>query len=238
MGLAFAAHLLQKVSPQTCLSDIRYMIQQFVTLCQENSTAGYTEGALEALGFAAQSLNPHVVALIDQQLTGISADLVSYFWHGVGRALYFAPTNFVPCGSWTCRVVDRTRYEVPHEVGRLNALAGLSWALTLVNIRHPDVIEMFVKRCGDRLCEDDAFVNGFSSAIMIWHNWAPSTPYLEALCKYQPDSSNAVLVRRWNNLVKGPCIIALERFFPVVEKQKLFGRLFRYQSLGDLVSQE
>jgi hypothetical protein len=234
MGLAFAHRVLKPVTPWSRPADIRKVLQEFLALCWGNATEGYAEAAIEGLGLVTRNLYPHVVVLVDRQLWDIDRDLVGYFWHGVGRALYFSPTNCVPCACWTWQGLEKARREAPHELGRRNAEAGLIWALTLVNIRHPEVLEMFLARHGDRL-EDDAFANGLSSAAMIWHHWAAPTPYLGTLCRHEPNPSRSVLVERWQKLVREPCVTALQRYYPVLRQQNWFGKIFRYQSLEELL---
>ena len=85
-----------------------------------------------------------MVRIVDRGLSAIDPDIVGYFWHGVGRGLYFLPINALPCSSSTWRAVEMAHEEAPHTLGRLNALGGLAWAVTLVNIRHPAILEAFL----------------------------------------------------------------------------------------------
>src|SRR5262249_11421336 len=170
MGLSFANRLLETIKPGSPGGRVREVLGQFVELCKENSTNGYQGAAYESLGLVARNLYPHMVRSIDQQLSAIHGDLVGYFWHGVGRAIYFAPTNFWPDGRSPDRGVEMALRVSPHEVARLNSLAGLTWALTLVNIRQPEIMQSLLKRQGRLLNEDGAFSNGLSSAIIIWQD--------------------------------------------------------------------
>jgi hypothetical protein len=234
MGLAFANRLLGAVPAKDRLAGTRQALHQFVGLCRGNSRDGLAEAAVEALGLVTRNLYPHLLPLVDRQLAEVDPELVGYFWHGVGRALYFAPTNFVPCSCWAWRGLDQARQTAPHELGRLNAVAGLGWALTLVNVRHPEVLALFLERHGGRLTEDEAFANGVASAALIWHQWAPSTPHLAALCGGEFVPPGPSLAARWRALVQGPCAAALERSYPALRRQGRWGQLFRYRPLREL----
>jgi len=91
----------------------------------------------------------------------------AYFWHGVGRGAYFAPANSLPYWSdpWQC---FETSMRIPHELGRRNAVAGCAWAMTLVNLRQPEIIATLLDQYGSQLAADDAFANGVFSALAVW----------------------------------------------------------------------
>jgi hypothetical protein len=237
MGLSFANRILETITPQSSLPEIREALRRFVALCKDNAGVSYVGAVYESLGLAARNLHPQMVPIIDRQLSEINDTLVGYFWHGVGRAIYFAPTNFLPGGSAPWRGVEMTQREPAHETGRLNALAGLAWALTLVNIRHPGILETLLKYHGHELSASDAFRNGVTSALITWHDSTEGDPYITALRQHQPDPADPVLVGLWNSLLKRPCEDALQRYYPVLKKHRCLGELFRYQSLTGLVEQ-
>src|SRR5207253_11221828 len=122
-------------------------------------------------------------------------------------------------------------HEPPHEPGKRNALAGLAWALTLVNIRQPAIIELFLKQHGDQLSDSDAFTNGIGSAVMIWRDCGRSDPYLDALCEHMPNASDATLAERWERMVRRPSLEALQSIYPVLKRRRRLGEVFRYQDL-------
>ena len=159
---------------------------------------------------------------------------MGYFWHGVGRAIYFAPTNVLPGSNSSERALKATREEAPHELGKRNALSGLAWAMTLVNIRHPEVLESFLKHHGDQLLDREAFINGVSSSVMIWCESTDDDPCLKAFYQYEPDPSNEIGRQRWERMVHRPCEEALESVYPVLKKRRRFGEVFRYMDLPAL----
>ena len=231
MGLSFADRVLKRLQPQCSVSEVREALSNFEMLCEMNSQPGYGGAAYEALGLVCRNLYPQLLATIDEQLSALGEDKVGYFWHGVGRAVYFAPTGFMPCAS-SQRQYERTQTEPPHDLGRLNATAGFAWALTLVNIRHPEIIEAFLKRYGSQLCLNDAFSNGVASSVLIWHDSAPNDPHIAGLLRYRPAPD---VSESWNAQVKAPCEEALRSYYEALKESGRLGEVFRYLSLRDLV---
>jgi hypothetical protein len=235
MGLALADRLLATVGVQPSDATIDLVLQQFIALCKRNSRAGYTRAVIEALGLVTRLRCPQLVPTIERQLSAIAPDIVGYFWHGVGRGLYFLPLNAVPCASSSWRAVEMAQGEAPHALGRLNAMAGLVWAVTLVNIRHPEILEAFLKQHEHTLSANDAFANGVSSSLMMWYDMQRDDPYLRAFCHYQPDATTPGLVQLWNTQVRGPCQEALHSYYGVLKARHGLDEVFRYQPLAILV---
>jgi hypothetical protein len=234
IGLSLAQHLLQTVYPQSPVSEIHSVLHQFVMLCQNNSREGYIGAAYESLGLVTRTFHPRMLHIFDQQLSEIEPDVVGYYWHGVGRALYFFPTYFVPgsCSPW--RAAER---EAPHELARLNLLAGLAWAITLVNLPQPRIIETFLKNHRDEVSESDAFSNGVASTIMMRHDTTPDAPFTPPFLSYQPDPYDQDLVRLWKTQVEVPCREALQYYYPVLKEHNCLDKIFRYQPLPEVIAQ-
>jgi hypothetical protein len=237
MGLSLADRLLATLRPRSSEADIDSVLQQFSALCRHNSREGYAGAALEGLGLVTRLRYPELVGSIDGRLSAMAPDLDGYFWHGVGRGLYFLPINALPCSSSNWRAIEMAQAEAPHTLARLNALGGLAWAVALVNIRHPAVLETFLKCFGDLLATNDAFSAGVSSALMVWHDMDRGDASLRALLQHQPDAADRRLVQLWNSQVKGPSEAALSRYGDVLKAWHGLGRLFRYQPLTALADQ-
>ena len=235
MGISLADHLLATLKPQSPASEIDTTLRQFIALCEDNSRTGYTGAVLEALGLVTRLRYPHIIRIVDGGLSVIAPDVLGYFWHGVGRGLYFLPINALPCSSSTWRAVGMAHEEPPHTLGRLNAMGGLTWALTLVNIRHPEILATFLKRYGDVLAADDAFSTGVSSSLMIWYDIERDDPYLRAFLQHQPDPSHPRLMQLWNSQVREPSQDALQRYYGVLKARHGLGEAFRHQALSALV---
>jgi hypothetical protein len=235
MGLSLADRLLATLKPQSPDVEIDTALRQFIALCKHNSREGYTGAALEALGLVTRLRYPQLVRGVDRRLSATAPDVVGYFWHGVGRGLYFLPLNALPCSSSTWRAVEMAREEAPHTLGQLNALGGLAWALTLVNIRHPAILETFLKHHGGVLAANEAFSTGVSASLMMWGDMGRGDPYLRAFLQHQPDPSNARLAQLWHNLVRVPALHALHQYYGVLKARHGLGEAFRHQPLLALV---
>lgn len=169
MGLSFACRSLESGG------DVRDRLARFFDLCEVNSLDGYFGAAYEALGLIARNLYPEWVRAIDRALE-FDTELLSYFWHGVGRGIYFVPTNFPTLASAPWRSISMARQEPPHELASLNALSGLIWAFTLVNIRHPQLLGALVEHHGEELLRNEGYWNGLGSALMVWRMTSPDDP--------------------------------------------------------------
>jgi hypothetical protein len=236
MGLSLADHLLGHLKAWSSDADLDSVLQQFISLCQHNSREGYAGAALEALGLVTRLRYPHLVRSIDGRLSAIAPDIVGYFWHGVGRGLYFLPINALPCRSSSGRAIDMAQGEAPRTFAWLNTLAGLAWAVTLVNIRHPAILETFLTRHGDVLAANDAFSTGVSAALLIWCDIDRGDSYLRAFLQYQPDPVHPRLAQLWDRQVREPSEEALQRYYVVLKARHGLGEIFRYQPLSALVN--
>jgi hypothetical protein len=229
-GLSFAGRCLEAITSQRTDAQIRATLERFIVLCEKNSHEAYVGAAYEALGLAARNLHPHLLADIHHHLAEIDEELVAYFWHGVGRAIYFAPTNFLPDGETSRRLVKQVQQEAPNELARLDVLSGLVWALVLVNIRHPKVLESFVR---DNVCElnREIFTSALCSAGVIWRDSSPEDKSLSVLWKHQP--SDVRVAELWAACVSVPCSKVVNQHYTALRNGGL-GRLFRHRSLSEL----
>lgn len=240
MGLSLANRLLARVG-RACRkcpepSGLRGALRQFLTLCRDNANEAYLGASYEALGLVARNLYPHLVTEIDRELSEMGDNLTDYFWHGVGRAIYFAPTNYVPLSSSALRVLEMTQQEPPHELGRRNALSGAVWAMVLVNLCEPEVIENCLTYCDKVKFDYEAFANGVSSAVVIWRDSTEDSAQLEALCRHQPDPSRPEVAECWDRLVRIPCRRALDEYYGTLRRHNCIGEVFRYQWLPVIAS--
>jgi hypothetical protein len=236
IGLGFAERLLEKVGPETPAPEIRDVLRRFLALCHANARPGYVGAALESLGLVTRDFHPpELVPVIDRQLASLDEEALAYFWHGVGRAIYFSPTYFLPFGRTPWRAVEMCHGEAPHELGRLNAIAGLAWAMTLVNMQQPQILEVVVKRHGEEFIQNGAFANGISSSIIMRYDTTPGVRFILAFCQHQPADSG--LAAAWNNLVRWPCEQGLGQRYPVLKENQQLGEIFRYHPLKKTVNE-
>lgn len=229
MGLAFAEILLRSIC-NTGAAIQTEDLQKFFALCESHSQSGFVGAAYENLGLSCRTQYPEMIHQIDQLLLAFDTKMAAYFWHGVGRALFFLPTGFVPSSGWMCRALQKAQSEPPHALGRSNATAGAAWAFTLVNMREPRIMEVFLKNCGANISDGEAFVNGVQSALMIWFDSAGQDPFLRSFCQHRPDASDGKAVNLWDWYAGRPSRRA-ERDYPVVAAHGRIGELFRYLPL-------
>jgi len=220
MGLALAESALNQ------LTDAGTLANRFLELCRLNALPEYLSCAIEAMGLVVRNLRPDLIAQLDKEFGRRNEELQAYFWHGVGRGTYFMLVNFLPGWSAPCQGYERCTDEPPHPLGRLNAASGFAWALTLVNMREPEIVAAFLKRQQTRLAKDDAFANGLFSALVIWLESAPHDNSVPAFCAYNVEQSDPSLFPLWDRYVRQPAQDAL-RFRGC--STKAISDLFRYQ---------
>jgi len=229
LGLAFAEKLMDRITPYSPACDIRGVLREFVTLVKDNSRKGYEGAAYESLGLLTRFWHSPMVKIVDQQMQDIEPEAVGYFWHGVGRALYFFPTYFVPglLSAWI-----PVEQEPPYELAKLNMIAGLTWATTVVDVRQPRIMESILKYYGDIVAKTPAFTNGVMSTLIMGSDITPGDYYIREFLEYKP--SDPQVAELWNNLVGRPANDAVQRIYPVLKKHNRLGEVFRYQDLSEL----
>ncbi len=204
MGLSLA----RRVLPDLTTGDVPLEagLEHFFDLCERNSRDGFALASFEALGLIVRQLAPDKGSQVADVLAGMEGwdDRYAAFWHGVGRGLYFVVTQALP-GS-TGRAVEKIRQEASTEIARRNALAGLAWALTLVNFRQPVIVDEFLGL--QQLSEDElaAVSHGIVSASLLWHDAASDEASLDAFRGGSSSGERSDLWRRW---VQAPCAEAL-----------------------------
>jgi hypothetical protein len=244
MGMSFAQHWLQTVNHLSFSTDIRHALERILALCRENSRPGYEGAALESLGliarngqFYGETRPDEMVHLVSRELAHLDSEALEYFWHGVGRAHYFLPIHFIPGYGSIWHAVGMIRRAVPNRCAWLNAMAGLAWGVTMVNIRHPQIVANLLRSHGAHLSVDDGFANGVASSIMTRYDTTPDAPFITPYGLYQPEPADAQLVQYWENQVQQPCAVALREYYPVLKHHHRLGEIFRYRSLPALVAE-
>ena len=221
-ALAFAGRLLA--------TDERPDLAGWIARWQATACPGYGCLAVEALGLVARNLYPHLLPQLAGRLRALDPALAESFWHGAGRGLYFVPTHAVPYSGALERAFEKARREPPDEAGRQNALAGLAWALTLVNLRDPEILAGALWRHwrhGGERGSAAALANGVSSAVLVWYDVVGLDPHLAAFLGFRPGSP--ALAALWRDLVLGPCEEALQITYPQLRQSGGLAPLFRFQ---------
>jgi len=231
LGLAFAQQLMNRITPYAAADDIRCVLREFIQLVNDNSRQGYEGAAYESLGLVTRFWHSQMVNIVDCRLQEVEPEALSYFWHGVGRAHYFLPIFFVPGLLSPWLAVER---EAPRELALLNMIAGLAWAMTIVNVRQPQIIENFLRSQGERVSRTPAFTNGVMSALIMGIDITPNDVFIRQFLQHQPTQSDQRVVRLWNDLIARPASDALQNIYPVLRKQERLGEVFHYQNLSEL----
>jgi hypothetical protein len=236
IGLAFAEHLLDGTGRDTPFAEIRRLVAEDVLLCRQNSRQGYLGAAYESLGLVTRLFHgARLAAQVDRALREVAPEVRGFFWHGVGRAIYFLPQNFLPCSTW--QTFEMARREAPDEMARLNAVAGTAWAVTLVNQRQPEILaNLVVGPHGDQLAPDGAFSNGLASAVIMRADTTPDAALTQSFLDYRPSRSDVRLVRLWDELVRRPAELALHVYYPIFKANDALGDLFHYGDLARLAA--
>src|SRR5579864_8820183 len=127
MGLALAETVLER------RLDGPSSAETFLQLCRENANPQLLGATIEALGLVVRNLYPELLNPLSQHFWQANQELFEYFWHGVGRGIYFWPMNFLPYWSTPWRGYETCLREPPNDLARRNAVAGFTWAAALVN---------------------------------------------------------------------------------------------------------
>lgn len=179
LGLALARRQLRRLGVAMGAgfeSRVHTMLQDFHRLCRENVSPTLVNSSFEAMGMITRILRPSMVAMMDRALSSQS-ELARYFWHGVGRGIYFSPGNVPPFNRLGVSATARAYDEPPHELGRANAAAGLGWATALINIQNLPVVEDPHRRPPPEPRYADAFTQGAEAASRLWNQWCDDQRY-------------------------------------------------------------
>lgn len=232
MGLSFADRLLGALNPDdpsptaTCS-----VLEQFVTLCRNNARDGYLGCAIESLGLVTRDFYPDLLTVVARQFQQVAPELAGYFWHGAGRALYFSREYFLPVLTTAWSGIEQETLNCPDQ---LSAMAGLSWALTVVNMRQPAIMEHALPSYTQNANLARGFANGVASTVIMRQDTTPDEPFISAFCQYRPRSQQ--LIEMWNRFIAEPAREGLQLYYPVLKQNHALDQVFRYQDLAALVA--
>jgi hypothetical protein len=227
IGMSFARKVLVGLQPSSPAEAVRGAILRFINLSRNSSRPGYTGAALESLGLATRTLYPNLVSVLDREIPAVDPNLQGYFWHGAGRAMYFDPMNMLPSVNAPWRVIRRLATEAPHPLAYSNALAGIAWAITVVNMRQPIVMEAFLRHHADLARADDAFINGVTSSVMMRYDTTRDDSRIAPFIQHLP--SEAAIATSWRSLITAPCEQALRVTYAGLSQSGALEELFHYR---------
>lgn len=230
IGMSFGKAILAKLEPTSSTEEIRAGLARFVRLCRDNSRRGYAGAALESLGLATRTLYPNMLRVLDAEIPNVDPDLHGYYWHGAGRAMYFEPMGMLPSVNAPWRVIRRLDIEAPHDLARRNILAGVGWALSIVNMRHPIVMETFLRHHAPLLQMNDAFTNGVISSLMMRYDTTRDDGHIAPYLRYEP--SDPEVARAWKTLIADPCETALNKTYAQLLATDSLEQVFHYRPVA------
>jgi hypothetical protein len=232
MGTAFGEKLFEALPSNPSKSDVERAVRRFAALCAANCRPGWEDGTMEPLGLVVRCLYPHLLAPVGEAMQSIEPRLRLLFWHGVGRGLYFVPTNFLPYSGGRKRMIESAMGETSDAAERRNVLAGLLWAVTLVNLRHPEIVKSTARACSELKLRDE-FVNGMLSAVLAWRQMAPrDTEHIETWTSPEKKREGDGLF--WRYWVAAPAREAVEEIYPGLERQNRIASLYTYRTMEEL----
>jgi len=208
IGLSLARRLLA-ASGRAPAAELRRRLAAYVASCRELAWPGHAAALLEALGFMARLRLARRAGEVASELAGLDEEAHACFWHGLGRALYFLPRRALGWQGTARRSFAALTQEAPAGEARENALAGLAWAVTMVNLRHPQVLEELLADQASWVAGAPGFAHGIASAVLVWHDCAPQDPWLAAWRRHRPEPAGGELARRWERQVSAPAERAL-----------------------------
>jgi hypothetical protein len=230
IGMSFAKAILKTLDPASPPKTIRAALERFLRLCRDSSRPGYAGAAIESLGLATRTLYPNLLRTLDREMSSVDSELQGYYWHGAGRAMYFEPAGWLPSVNAPWRVIRRLDLEAPHDLGRRNILAGIGWALSVVNMRHPIVMETFLRHHASLARAEDAFTNGVLSSLLMRFDTTRDDAHISPFLHYEP--ADQEIASAWRTLITEPCEHALRDTYDVMLRTNTLEQLFHYRPAG------
>ncbi|HEV7516034.1 MAG TPA: hypothetical protein VGR07_07015 [Thermoanaerobaculia bacterium] len=227
MGLAFALERLAPLRPTSPAAAFDAVLGELLDLYEANSQLAYLPVPQETLGLAVRLFLPRLRGPVDAGLRRIAPDLTCLFWHGAGRGVYFRPAQFLPGGL--ARAVDLCRREPPLATERLDALAGLSFAVAMVNLHHPRAFARLLPQVADGSAEAEALTHGVIACLLARHHTTPADPAIPAFLAYRP--ADLRWRESWERRVSEPGAHALTRLYPALREHRRLGDFARFQPL-------
>lgn len=236
-GLSWARRALAGLGSAPPDAELARALGRFAARCRAHSRPGYLEAALEAVGLVARTLYPHLVERLARAARtadgGAEVDLEGLLWHGAGRGLYFTPAHVLPVFDPAGRALRAAANEPEDRSGRANAVAGVAWAITLVNLHDPEVLAGLLDGLdgldgiGEAGAAAEAFADGVASALVLRLDVTGRDPDLEAFLAYRPACGACRRAALWERLVRRPAERALAHRHPELRRRGALGELFR-----------
>lgn len=228
LGMGFSMNALQTMPKPADNSQLHDVLAGLNELCRDHAVPGFPRLIFEPLGFIAVNHYGPLIPRIDELVSQLDVELTDYFWHGIGRGLYFHPESFLPYRNLGWNALDSARRLAPDQQKRAGCLAGVAFAATLVNIRHPRHLDFVLAACENESEEADALASGVQAAMVAWLCWSERRKYIDAFAE-SPAHTEIVPTDQWRRLVSEPSRRALMDEHPRIVRSGDFPNLFRYR---------
>jgi hypothetical protein len=141
LGMAASRRLLRPLAAGAPAAELAARMTEFLELVHANARPEFAPVAIEAAGIMVRMFHPRLKDRVARWMRDARPDLEGFYWHGVGRATYFLPASSVPRPGALRRSLAVCRREPPDASTRLDALAGLAFAVAMINWHQPWLIE-------------------------------------------------------------------------------------------------
>jgi hypothetical protein len=194
-------------------------------------------------------------------MRAVDPDREAFYWHGVGRAAYFLPASSLPRAGAMLHAVTICRREPPDAATRLDALAGLAFAVTMINWHQPWLIERLLRllveepaaageagTAGGLWAADGAagesaepgevaaFASGVAACVIARRITIPAAALPPLLAYVPPDAAGGRRVELWEGRVRRPCLAVLAQLYPQLAARGQVACFARFQRLGPLLA--
>jgi hypothetical protein len=242
LGMALADLLVRPLRPGDPAAVCDAVLDRFSRLLEANARPEFAAVAFESLGLMVRRFLPHLHVLVEGRLRARDPRVAAWYWHGAGRAIYFLPGFFHPFPGTARQGIELCRREPPAASYRLDALSGFSFAATMINLRHPELVARLLSHLDPH--EIEAVASGVAGGLLTRRHTSPDDPAVEAFLRPLAapagaagvdGTASARLVELWDREVRGPCAEALESAYPLLRARGELATLASHSPVGKLL---
>jgi hypothetical protein len=197
VGHAYAAKW-ERESPESGV-----VLKDFEALIEHNPELGTQQAFIvDSVGFLLRLIFPRLLRQIDAILQKSRPDLTHYLWFGAGRAIYFRFPRALYPREHGWHGVKQLPAEGLRTSSLEGAMAGLGFAVTLVNIGQPGFLEDFFRQHAEELSAGAGFSRGVRESLEMWRSLHGVAGIFEALSEYQPRTLDETASALWHSTIK------------------------------------
>lgn len=188
---------------------------------RENTINEYSAYSFESLGLVTTILHgPKMVSNVDKLLKKNHQSMRELFWHGVGRASYFYPTNFIPTSRSLDKSFKMLNKIATDDVSRRNMAGGVFTAFILVNMKSATVYESLL--ANSKLIDEwrDVLQNRMEVAPMVRLASSDAVSMIEDLIDHGPQEEKAA--KLWKEIIAEPLSRAVTNDGSGVDMNSMF----------------